>query len=103
MARGYAVTVVASLEYRLDVFSLSYPGSPSRHLARHFTRDASDNAWFCGLPLLNVLTADVSRASLKADGVLVSTGDREVVEAQIHAFCIFSVQSQVVTNKMFPA
>lgn len=99
ISRGYAG--LASLDHRLDVFSLSYPGSPSGHLARHFTQDASHNTWFCGLPLLNVLTADVPRAPLKADGVLVSTGDREVVEAQIHAFGIFSIRVKLAQTRRF--
>lgn len=57
----------------------------------HISRDASYKCFYC-LTLLDVLTADVSRASVNVNGVLDSTGDLEVVEAQIHSFRIFNVQ-----------
>ena len=45
---------------------------------------------FC-FPLVNVLTADVPRASVNPDAFFVSTVDHNIVEAQFHASHVLSV------------
>lgn len=84
----------------------SRSATQGHHLAVlvHIARDVSYTL-FCCLTLFDGLTADVSRAPVNPDGVLDSTGDLEVVEAQIHAFRIFNVQIglRIDANTTFPA
>ena len=84
----------------------SFPKLPAQlpevSILPHALRTVVNTRFECALVLnvllftvsqINVLTADVPRAAVKPDGVLVSAADHKVIEAQIHATRIFSVQS----------
>lgn len=89
---------LARVHHRSQHCRLSHPGSsgcptPCPGCTTQVFHSRAFSTLFCFV-LLNVLTADVPRASVNPDGFLVSAGDRNVFEDKIHASRILSVHVQ---------